>query len=64
MDKRDGILIGAFLAVCLLLGLYLNGNLDRTLYPVGLNFHECARNGFGATFCGSELDEYRARIER
>ncbi len=43
--------------------LFLHGNLDRTLYPVGLNYHECARNGLGATFCGKELDEYRARVE-
>jgi hypothetical protein len=24
----------------------------------------CGRNGYGAVFCGSELDEYRARISR
>jgi hypothetical protein len=64
VTKQKGILIGVGALVAILLGLYFNGNLDRTLYPVGLNLHECARNGFGATFCGKELDEYRARIER
>jgi hypothetical protein len=64
MTKQKGIVIGVGLVVALLLGLYFNGNLDRTLYPVGLNFHECARNGFGATFCGSELDQYRAKVQR
>jgi len=64
VTKQKGILIGVGVVVAILLGLYFNGNLDRTLYPVGLNFHECARNGLGATFCGTELDEYRAKIER
>jgi hypothetical protein len=64
MTKQKGIVIGVGLVVALLLGLYFNGNLDRTLYPVGLNFDECARNGFGATFCGSELDQYRAKVQR
>jgi hypothetical protein len=64
VTKQKGILIGVGVVVAILLGLYFNGNLDRTLYPLRLNLHECARNGFGATFCGNELDEYRARIER
>lgn len=54
----------AGLAVAALVALYVHGNLDRPLYSVGLNFHECARNGLGATFCGSELDAYRARVQR
>jgi hypothetical protein len=39
------------------------GTFDHVLYNVGLNAKECARNGFGAVFCGSELDEYREHIE-
>jgi hypothetical protein len=54
-----GFLIGGVLA--LVIGLYLHGTFDRALYGAGLNHHECARNGFGATFCGRELDEYRER---
>ena len=64
MTKRKGILIGVGVAVAILLGLVLQRQSERTLYPVGLNFHECARNGFGATFCGNELDEYRAKFQR
>ncbi|HWF31179.1 MAG TPA: hypothetical protein VG188_01335 [Solirubrobacteraceae bacterium] len=44
-------------------GGYLSGTFDHVLYNVGLNYKECARNGFGATFCGSELDQYRERIQ-
>jgi hypothetical protein len=50
------------LAVFAIVGLYVSGRLDHLLYNAGLNYHECARNGLGATFCGSELTEYRARI--
>jgi len=50
-------------AVVALIGFYLHGTFDRVLYGVGLNFNECARNGFGATFCGKELDEYRERVQ-
>jgi hypothetical protein len=64
VTKQKAILLGVGIALAVLLGLYFHGNLDRTLYPVGLNFRECARNGFGATFCGKELDEYRARLQR
>ena len=41
---------------------YATGRLDYALYPVGLNLHTCARNGFGATFCGSDLTAYDIRI--
>jgi hypothetical protein len=51
------------LAALALASFYFTGHLDRLLYPVGLNFKECGRNGLGATFCGTELDEYRARIQ-
>lgn len=51
------------IAVVVIVGaLYLSGRLDYALYPVGLNFHTCARNGFGATFCGRDLTAYEARI--
>jgi len=49
--------------VAIVAALYLSGRLDHALYPVGLNFNTCARNGFGATFCGSELTEYQQRIQ-
>jgi hypothetical protein len=43
-------------------GLYLSGRLDHLLYNVGLNYNQCARNGFGAVFCGKELTEYGERV--
>jgi hypothetical protein len=52
------------IAALVIIALYLHGTFDRALSGVGLNYNECARNGLGATFCGNELDEYRARVER
>lgn len=54
-----GVLFGLALA-----GLYLHGSFDRPLSSIGLNYHECARNGLGATFCGKELETYRARMQK
>jgi hypothetical protein len=62
-NMRRGRWIAAVVVVLVLAGLYVHGSFDRVLYPVGLNAHECARNGFGATFCGKELDEYRAKVK-
>lgn len=41
--------------------LYFSGRLDYALYPIGLNLHQCGRNGFGATFCGADLTAYENR---
>lgn len=46
----------------ILAAMYFSGRLDYALYPVGLNLHTCARNGFGATFCGPDLTAYENRI--
>jgi Skp family chaperone for outer membrane proteins len=51
-------------AVLALFAVWRAGTLDHALVNIGLNAKSCARNGFGATFCGSELEEYRARIQR
>jgi hypothetical protein len=59
---KRSILIPIGLAIAVLIGFYLHGSFDRALSGIGLNHHECARNGFGATFCGKELDQYRQRI--
>ncbi len=50
--------------VLLLIVLWWHGTFDRLLVNVGLNAQPCGRNAFGATFCGKELAEYRARQER
>jgi hypothetical protein len=52
----------AAVALGLVIALYLTGRLDYTLYPLGLNFHQCARNGIGATFCGPDLTAYENHL--
>src|ERR1700722_17206571 len=51
-------------AVLVLFAMWRAGTFDHALVNVGLNAKSCARNGFGATFWGSELEEYRAHIQR
>ena len=54
---------GVAIVVTVVVGwLYLHGTFDRALYSVGLNWNECASNGFGATFCGDDLDRYRQNV--
>lgn len=51
-------------SLILLLGyLWSQGTFDHALLPVGLNAKPCARNGFGAVFCGQELTEYNKRLK-
>ena len=53
-----------FAVVLVIAAFYFHGTFDRVLQNVGLNYNECGRNGFGATFCGDELTEYRERVQR
>ena len=54
----------ALAAVAVILAaLWFSGRLDYVLYPVGLNHGQCARNGFGATFCDGDLTAYERRIQ-
>jgi len=53
------ILIVLVLAV--LVVAWRAGTFDHALVNVGLNAKPCARNGFGATFCGQELAEAQER---
>jgi hypothetical protein len=54
--------IVAGVVVFVVAALYFSGSLDDLLYKVGLNFHKCGENGFGAVFCGSSLTQYENRI--
>jgi hypothetical protein len=58
--SRKTWIIGAI--VVILAALYFSGRLDYALDNDGLNFQTCARNGFGATFCGADLTAYQNRI--
>lgn len=60
MSRRIKLTLAAVAVI--VAALYFTGRLDYTLYPVGLNWHGCARNGFGATFCGSDLTAYNTRL--
>jgi hypothetical protein len=42
--------------------LYFTGRLDHLLYHVGLNYHDCGENGYGAVFCGDQLTQYREHL--
>lgn len=55
-----GVIVGVLVLLAI---LYFSGSLDRTLAPVGLNFEDCFTNGFGATFCGDELEQYRDSLD-
>lgn len=63
MERRNRRAI--LIAAAIVIGCYLwtQGTFDQALWKVGLNFNECATNGFGATFCGEQLEEYKARFE-
>jgi len=57
------VIVLAAIGLTMLLGKgYEQGRFDHALYNVGLNYTECAQNGFGSVFCGDELERYKARI--
>jgi Skp family chaperone for outer membrane proteins len=58
----QGFAVLATAVLVVLVYFYAFGAFDRQLSGIGLNVHECARNGLGQTYCGKELDEVRARI--
>jgi vacuolar-type H+-ATPase subunit I/STV1 len=57
--QKAGWRFAIVVLVVVLVGAWRAGSFDHALVNVGLNAKECARNGFGATFCGEELDEAR-----
>ena len=50
--------------VLIVLFAWTRGTFDHLLVNAGLNYNDCARNGFGATFCGDELKTYQARLDK
>jgi hypothetical protein len=51
------------IVIVVLVSLWSRGTFDHLLVNAGLNAKTCARNGFGATLCGKELDVYRDRLQ-
>ncbi|MFI4977732.1 MAG: hypothetical protein ACHQC8_03505 [Solirubrobacterales bacterium] len=56
-----GLAVLATAILTILIYFYAFGAFDKQLAGIGLNVHECARNGLGQTFCGKELTEQRER---
>lgn len=50
----------AAVVVLLLVIAWQSGSFDQVLAPMGLNAKSCIRNGYGATFCGSQAESYCA----
>jgi Skp family chaperone for outer membrane proteins len=57
-----GFAVLATAILVVLIYFYALGAFDKPLSSIGLNVHECARNGLGQTFCGKELTEQRERV--
>jgi hypothetical protein len=61
--RRKRIIVGLLLAVLALLGLWISGRMDPMLAQAGLNYHDCFKNAFGATFCGDAAMKYQAGVQ-
>lgn len=59
MRRRTFIIL---FCVGVLFASWRAGAFDHALAPVGMAAHECAQNGFGATYCGDELHAYRRQV--
>ena len=53
---------GVGIAVAVVIAIWFTGAFDKTLVSVGLNKNDCYQNGFGATFCGAEAEEYQRNV--
>jgi FlaG/FlaF family flagellin (archaellin) len=61
--ERRLVLVAITVVLVALFAAWHAGTFDHVLYNVGLNAKPCARNGYGAVFCGAELEEYNHRVE-
>ena len=59
---RKTIIVVCLLAILALLGLWETGRMDPFLSQFGLNKNDCVKNGFGATFCGSDATRYQQNV--
>ena len=48
--------------VLFVLFAWSRGTFDNFLWRVHLNYTTCGTNGFGATFCGKDLERYQQRL--
>jgi hypothetical protein len=61
--RRKRIIVGLLVAVLALMGLWVSGRMDPFLSHVGLNYHDCVQNAFGATFCGDDAERYQRDVQ-
>jgi len=61
-NRRAVIWVVVILAVIGIGKAWSVGTFDNFLWRVGLNAKPCATNGFGATFCGDDLERYNKRF--
>jgi hypothetical protein len=61
-DRSVGRWIWVVLLVVALAFLWTRGSFDHWLYHFHLNYNACGTNGFGATFCRNELNQYEQRL--
>ncbi len=58
-SKRRVLALGIIVVISL---LWVWGTFDYALVNWGLNAKPCGRNGFGATFCGGDLERYNREV--
>jgi hypothetical protein len=61
-STKRTLVIVAIVAVVLF--AWTRGTFDNFLWRVHLNYTTCGTNGFGATFCGKDLDRYQQRLQK
>jgi len=59
-NKKAIVIVAIF---CVLLFAWTRGTFDNFLWRVHLNYTTCGTNGFGATFCGKDLERYQQRLQ-
>lgn len=61
MKKK--IIIGLLVAAIGVVAYWTTGRMDPALSSLGLNYTDCASNGFGATLCGDDLKRYERAVK-
>jgi hypothetical protein len=61
-SRRKKLVLAALVAVLALGLLWSTGRMDTFLVQFGLNKNDCVKNGFGATFCGTDATNYQQNV--
>jgi hypothetical protein len=63
-DRKNGRVLIAIAVVAVVIVAWTHGTFDNFLWRVHLNYTTCGMNGFGATFCGKDYDQYNQRLQQ